>query len=211
MESIIVRTFKNCEDTDDRSGSSDKQHAYSRIEPETNETIKIYRVKENKKSLSSNHKRHKSKRQNNIEANHEKEVENVDKKQKTNFMRKSLKRKTSEGVENNKTHKDCIEKTDNNHNKEYNKHSIRKNEVETVLENGNCLYDSDDAPKEDEAVYNIEALIAKKDGEYLVKWENYPDSENTWEPASCIPDTIIEVSTIRSNINTDIQCYKITL
>ena len=135
----------------------------------------------------------------------------MDKQQKTNSKRKSLKRKTSEGVENNKTHKDCIEKTDNNHNKGFNKHSLRKNEVETVLENGNCLYDSDDAPKEDEAVYNIEALVAKKDGEYLVKWENYPDSENTWEPASCIPDTIIEVSTIRSNINTDIQCYKITL
>merc|ERR1712013_555767 len=192
VESIIVRTFKNSEDTDDRSGSSGKQHAYSRIEPETNETIKIYRVKENKKSLSSNHKRHKSKRQTNNEANHEKEVENVDKKQKTNFMRKSLKRKTSEGVENNKTYKDCIEKTDNNHNKGFNKQSLRENKVETVLENGNCLYDSDDVTKEDEAVYNIEALIAKKDGEYLVKWENYPDSENTWEPASCIPDTIIE-------------------
>jgi len=211
VESIIVRTFKNSEDTDERSGSSDKQGAYSRIETDRNESIKIYRVEENKYSLGSNHRRHKRKRKNDKRANYEKEENNVDKQQKTNAMRKSLKRKISEGGENNKTSKDCVEKTDNNHNKEYNKQSLRKNEVETVLENSNGLYESDDAPKEDEAVYNIEALIANNDGEYLVKWENYPDSENTWEPASCIPDTIIEVSTIRSNINTDIQCYKITL
>jgi len=45
VESIIVRTFKNSEDTDDRSGSSDKQHAYS----ERNEAIKFYRVEKKQK------------------------------------------------------------------------------------------------------------------------------------------------------------------
>merc|ERR1719206_725893 len=44
----------------------------------------------------------------------------------------------------------------------------------------------------DDAVYNIEALIAKKGSTYLVKWENYADDQNTWEPSYSIPDPIVE-------------------
>jgi len=40
-------------------------------------------------------------------------------------------------------------------------------------------------------VYNIEKLLLKKGSKYLVKWEGYPDSENTWEPASSIPELIL--------------------
>ena len=42
-------------------------------------------------------------------------------------------------------------------------------------------------------VYNIEALIEKKESNYLVKWENYPEDQNTWEPKSSIPHFIIKV------------------
>ena len=56
-----------------------------------------------------------------------------------------------------------------------------------------------DAPV-DEAVYNVEALIAKKGSTYLVKWENYPDDQNTWEPTCSIPDLIVEVDISHSSI-----------
>ena len=39
-------------------------------------------------------------------------------------------------------------------------------------------------PDVDDNIYIIEALISKKGSEYLVKWENYPEDQNTWEPQS---------------------------
>ena len=47
-------------------------------------------------------------------------------------------------------------------------------------------------PKEED-VYNIEALVEKKGSKYLVKWENYPSEQNTWEPKSSIPEYILSV------------------
>ena len=47
------------------------------------------------------------------------------------------------------------------------------------------------APKED--VYIIESLREKKDSNFLVKWENYPEEENTWEPRGEIPGFILKV------------------
>jgi len=41
-------------------------------------------------------------------------------------------------------------------------------------------------------VYNIETLIEKKGSKYLVKWENYPEDQNTWEPRSSIPAFILK-------------------
>jgi len=41
-------------------------------------------------------------------------------------------------------------------------------------------------------VYNIEALTEKKGSKYLVKWENFPEDQNTWEPKSSIPDYILK-------------------
>ena len=46
----------------------------------------------------------------------------------------------------------------------------------------------------EEDIYNIEALVEKKGSKYLVKWENYPSSQNTWEPKSSIPPFIIKVT-----------------
>ena len=47
------------------------------------------------------------------------------------------------------------------------------------------------APKED--VYIIESLREKKGNNFLVKWENYPEEENTWEPRAAIPGFILKV------------------
>ena len=47
---------------------------------------------------------------------------------------------------------------------------------------------------EEEEVYLIESLLKKKGSKYFVKWENYSDQHNTWEPRSSIPSNIIEVN-----------------
>ena len=44
-----------------------------------------------------------------------------------------------------------------------------------------------------EEVYNIETLVKKKGSKYLVKWENYPPDQNTWEPRASIPQFILQV------------------
>ena len=66
------------------------------------------------------------------------------------------------------------------------------NKAETEVEK--CNEEENDNVPDDETVYNIEALIDMKDATYLVKWENYPDAENTWEPKYSIPDHILEAS-----------------
>ena len=42
-------------------------------------------------------------------------------------------------------------------------------------------------------VYNIESLVKKQGSKYLVKWENYPADQNTWEPKASIPKFILKV------------------
>jgi len=44
----------------------------------------------------------------------------------------------------------------------------------------------------EEDIYTIEALVDKKGSKYLVKWENFPHEQNTWEPKSAIPPFIIK-------------------
>ena len=46
--------------------------------------------------------------------------------------------------------------------------------------------------EEQEDVYIIESLVDVRDGKYLVKWENYPSSQNTWELKSSIPKFILK-------------------
>ena len=43
-------------------------------------------------------------------------------------------------------------------------------------------------------IYNIEALVEKKGSRFLVKWENFPTDQNTWEPRAAIPSFILKVN-----------------
>merc|ERR1712013_512334 len=45
---------------------------------------------------------------------------------------------------------------------------------------------------QDQDVYIIESLREKKGNNFLVKWENYPEEENTWEPRTAIPGFILK-------------------
>lgn len=47
---------------------------------------------------------------------------------------------------------------------------------------------------QEEDIYTIESLVAKKGSKYLVKWENFPHDQNTWEPRSAIPPFIVKVN-----------------
>lgn len=49
---------------------------------------------------------------------------------------------------------------------------------------------------QEEDIYTIESLVAKKGSKYLVKWENFPHDQNTWEPRSAIPPFIVKVSNV---------------
>ena len=44
-----------------------------------------------------------------------------------------------------------------------------------------------------EEVYIIEMLVKREGNKYLVKWENFPVAQNTWEPRASIPKFILEV------------------
>ena len=50
-------------------------------------------------------------------------------------------------------------------------------------------------------IYDIESLQEKKGDLFLVKWENYPEEENTWEPRSSIPTAILKVFYIPVDYN----------
>ena len=45
----------------------------------------------------------------------------------------------------------------------------------------------------EEETYNIESLVKKKGSKYLVKWENFDEKFNTWEPTASIPQFILKV------------------
>jgi len=69
--------------------------------------------------------------------------------------------------------------------KEKSKKEVKDNkEIKTTKKN-------EPAPILDD-VYNVEALVEKKGSKYLVKWENYPSDQNTWEPKSSISDFIVK-------------------
>jgi len=55
-----------------------------------------------------------------------------------------------------------------------------------------ALEKSIDPEDTEEEMYIIEALLEKKGSKYLVKWENYDDSWNSWEPVAGIPPFIVK-------------------
>ena len=44
-----------------------------------------------------------------------------------------------------------------------------------------------------EEVYIVEALLEKKGSKFLVKWENYNNDWNSWEPKAGLPAFIVKV------------------
>ena len=59
-------------------------------------------------------------------------------------------------------------------------------------EHENEQMDTEDEESDDEDVYTAERIVKsrkrKNIQEYLVKWEGYPDDQNTWEPEQNIHD-----------------------
>ena len=51
----------------------------------------------------------------------------------------------------------------------------------------------DEVLANEDEVYNVEALLEKRGYKYLVKWENFPVSHNSWEPRFGLPQHIVEV------------------
>ena len=52
------------------------------------------------------------------------------------------------------------------------------------------------AKKAQSEEYIIESLVKKEGNKYLVKWENFPVAQSTWEPRSSIPKFILEVNSL---------------
>ena len=46
-------------------------------------------------------------------------------------------------------------------------------------------------PQEDD-VYTVEKVLRKEGQRYLIKWENYGDEHNTWEPAKHLAPNLLE-------------------
>ena len=42
-------------------------------------------------------------------------------------------------------------------------------------------------------MYEVEKIVAGPNakGEYLIKWEGYPDDQNTWEPEEHLPEAMV--------------------
>ena len=50
-----------------------------------------------------------------------------------------------------------------------------------------------DSDSESEEEYNVEALLEKRGYKYLVKWENYSEEYNSWEPRFGLPPPVLKV------------------
>ena len=98
-----------------------------------------------------------------------------------------------------KSHKSEKNKNENESVNVSDKASVKKAKNK-ARENIQCETDEDikdqveDEPEDD--VYIIESLREKKGNQFLVKWENYPEDKNTWEPRASIPDDILKVCII---------------
>merc|ERR1712060_477952 len=87
---------------------------------------------------------------------------------------------------------------------ERNEETVAKIEIEkkTEVNNADVIKPTEEKVKKkkpvekkkpaEEEVYIIESLKEKKGNKFLVKWENFPDEESTWEPKSSIPEYILE-------------------
>ena len=56
------------------------------------------------------------------------------------------------------------------------------------------ISEKDEVAAMNDEIYIIEALLEKRGYKYLVKWENYPEPYNSWEPRFSLPKCIVEVN-----------------
>ena len=103
------------------------------------------------------------------------EKKEVDQKENEEQVKESI--KITNGIEENK--KDSI--TDEKHSKKNGNTGTKKTSKK-------------EKKSSEEETYNIESLVKKKGSKYLVKWENFADKYNTWEPISSIPLFILKVN-----------------
>ena len=115
--------------------------------------------------------------------------------------------KQNENENELKSEKEESEGTEHTKHNDHSKHNVQNEHTNETIPNGEVQ--TINKPKEkkkevkptkkilpppvEEDVYNIEALMEKKGSKYLVKWENFPEDQNTWEPKSSIPALILKV------------------
>lgn len=72
--------------------------------------------------------------------------------------------------------------------------------------NGNSP-DRDDDEEESEEEYSVEAIrkwrynLREKQYEYLVKWKNYPEEDNTWEPKENLTNCAWKLEKFEKNLS----------
>ena len=100
------------------------------------------------------------------------------------IKRESQGKTENKEVDNNASMKEA--KSDNTQQAQKTNTQKKKKEVNKNMEDKN---ETDPV----EEVYIIESLLKKNGSKFLVKWENYSDEYNSWEPKSSIPANIVKV------------------
>ena len=72
---------------------------------------------------------------------------------------------------------------------------LRKDDIDSDLDEMDVKKERKISRKESlsDEVYNIELLKEKKGDKFLVKWENFSEDYNSWEPRKSIPEDIVKV------------------
>ena len=72
---------------------------------------------------------------------------------------------------------------------------LRKDDIDSDLDEMDVKKERKVSRKESlsDEVYNIELLKEKKGDKFLVKWENFSEDYNSWEPRKSIPEDIVKV------------------
>ena len=132
-----------------------------------------------------------AKEQREKEEQEQKEIKQKEKEEKKNELK--TEKEESEGTEHTR-HTDGTEHND------HTDETMRNGEVQIINKPKDKKKEVKPTKKilpapVEEDVYNVEALMEKKGSKYLVKWENFPEDQNTWEPKSSIPALILKVRT----------------
>ena len=182
VKNVIVRIYRNSETVCETATSVSEPSGHQKKEKIENNSTKIDTLSDNVTFEKAAQKRVREKKTNLIDDN----------KVDTQSSNQKRKRSRSKNVLDNLDNKAVANETSTVERKKRKK-SIK---VDPNFEYfGKAEEEETEVPESpaDDAVYNIEALIAKKGSTYLVKWENYADDQNTWEPSYSIPDPIVEV------------------